>query len=96
MSLFRNLVLNFWFEHDPLLDYIPASKWTEYTRLNVTEKLNLLVREKASMKDPRLIDLIRKYIQPPPDKPYALKNPNLTDYSCGQSTYINNLLLNSK
>ncbi|KAL3870200.1 hypothetical protein ACJMK2_038281 [Sinanodonta woodiana] len=96
ISLFRNLVLDFWFEQDPLLDYIPASKWTEYTRLNATEKLNLLVREKASMKDPRLIDLIRKYIQPPSDKPYALKNPDLTDYSCGQSTYINNLLLNSK
>ncbi|KAK3610841.1 hypothetical protein CHS0354_034047 [Potamilus streckersoni] len=96
ISFLRNFVHNFRSQQDSLLDYIPASKWTEYRRLNLTGKLNLLVRENASMRDPRLIDLIRKYIQPPSDKPYALKNPDLKDYSCGQSTYVNNLILNSK
>ncbi|KAK3607236.1 hypothetical protein CHS0354_031733 [Potamilus streckersoni] len=96
ISYFRNVVLDLWFQRDWLFDNIPASKWTEYRRLNMTKKLNLLVKEKASMKDPRLIDFIRNYIQPPSDKPYDLKNPNITDYSCGQSTYINNLIMNSK
>ncbi|KAK3607234.1 hypothetical protein CHS0354_031732 [Potamilus streckersoni] len=96
VSHIPNFAREFWVHQEPLLDYIPDSKWTEYKRLNMTEKLNLLVREKASMKDPRLIDLIRKHILPPSDKPYALKDPDATDYSCGQSSYINSLIMNSK
>ncbi|KAL3870202.1 hypothetical protein ACJMK2_038283 [Sinanodonta woodiana] len=95
-SYLPNVIVDLWFTRDWLLDSIPASKWTEYRRLNVTGKLNLLIREKASMKDPRLIDLIRHYVQPPSDKPYALKNPDLTDYSCVQSTYLNSLMPKSK
>ncbi|KAL3870203.1 hypothetical protein ACJMK2_038284 [Sinanodonta woodiana] len=91
-----NFVQDFWIDRKPLLDNIQDFKWTEYRRLNVTGKLNLLIREKASMKDPRLIDLIRTYIQPPSDQPYALRDPDSTDYSCGQSSYLNSLIPNSK
>ncbi|KAL3870227.1 hypothetical protein ACJMK2_038304 [Sinanodonta woodiana] len=91
-----SLVPSLGFQSNSSLDYVPDAKWNEYMGLNVTGKLNLLVREKASMKDPRLIDLIRKYyIEPPAEKPYALKNSITLDYSCGQSSYIDRFL-NSK
>ncbi|KAL3871764.1 hypothetical protein ACJMK2_039742, partial [Sinanodonta woodiana] len=61
--------------------------------LNMTGKLRLLVQEKVSMNDPRLIDLIRKCnIEFPSEKPYALTNPMIKDYSFGQSNYVDSLL----
>ncbi|KAK3586477.1 hypothetical protein CHS0354_001862 [Potamilus streckersoni] len=75
------------------LDSIPSNKWAEFQILNATGKLRLLVQEKASMRDPRLIDLIRKnYIEFPSENPYDFENPMKKDYSCGQSSYVDSLL----
>ncbi|KAL3885806.1 hypothetical protein ACJMK2_025843 [Sinanodonta woodiana] len=56
-------------------------------------RLKTLLQRRVAEDDPTLIQLIRTdFIFLPETKPYNLKNPDVHDYSCGQSSAIDNVL----
>ncbi|KAK3605491.1 hypothetical protein CHS0354_001480 [Potamilus streckersoni] len=56
-------------------------------------RLKTFLQTGVAEDDPNLIQLIRTdFVVLPENKPYHLKNPDVHDYSCGQSSAIDNIL----
>ncbi|KAK3581061.1 hypothetical protein CHS0354_013968 [Potamilus streckersoni] len=66
------------------------------TTVGYSQKMNrlkTLLQRRVAEDDPKLIQLIRsEFVFIPENKPYNLRNPDVRDYSCGQSSAIDNVL----